>query len=30
MTINVGDAAPEFTLPNADRTPVSLSDFRGS
>lgn len=24
-----GDAAPEFTLPDADDKPVSLSDFRG-
>ena len=24
-----GDAAPEFTLPDADGTEVSLSDFRG-
>ena len=33
MTENVrlspGDPAPEFTLPDADGTPVSLSDFRG-
>src|ERR1700709_1160071 len=24
-----GDAAPEFTLPDADGKPVSLADFRG-
>jgi peroxiredoxin Q/BCP len=24
-----GDEAPEFTLPDADGTPVSLSDYRG-
>ena len=24
-----GDPAPEFTLPDADGTPVSLSSFRG-
>jgi peroxiredoxin Q/BCP len=24
-----GDEAPDFTLPNQDATPVSLSDFRG-
>ncbi|MDQ2880043.1 MAG: thioredoxin-dependent thiol peroxidase [Actinomycetota bacterium] len=33
MTDNVrlspGDAAPEFTLPDADGEPVSLSDYRG-
>ena len=27
--LNVGDKAPEFTLPDADEKPVSLSDFRG-
>ncbi|HEX8932670.1 MAG TPA: thioredoxin-dependent thiol peroxidase [Pseudonocardiaceae bacterium] len=34
MTDNVrlspGDTAPEFTLPDADGKPVSLSDYRGS
>ena len=24
-----GDAAPDFTLPDADGRPVSLSDYRG-
>ncbi len=28
-TLNVGDVAPPFTLPDADGTPVSLSDFAG-
>ncbi|MGH3796619.1 MAG: thioredoxin-dependent thiol peroxidase [Pseudonocardiaceae bacterium] len=27
--LSPGDAAPEFTLPDADGKPVSLSDFRG-
>lgn len=28
--VQVGDEAPDFTLPDIDGTPVSLSDFRGS
>lgn len=28
-SIAVGDTAPAFTLPNADKTPVSLADFAG-
>jgi peroxiredoxin Q/BCP len=28
-TIDVGDVAPSFTLPDADGNPVSLSDFAG-
>jgi peroxiredoxin Q/BCP len=28
-TLNVGDVAPPFTLPDADGTQVSLSDFAG-
>jgi peroxiredoxin Q/BCP len=27
--VEVGQPAPEFTLPNQAGTPVSLSDFRG-
>ena len=27
--LQIGDQAPDFTLPNQDGTPVSLSDFRG-
>jgi peroxiredoxin Q/BCP len=27
--VDVGQPAPEFTLPDQDGTPVSLSDFRG-
>ena len=27
--LSVGDPAPDFTLPDADEKPVSLSDFRG-
>ncbi len=29
MVLNVGDAAPDFTLPNQDETPVSLVDLQG-
>lgn len=29
MTIDVGSIAPDFTLPDANRSPVTLSDFRG-
>jgi len=29
VRLSPGDAAPEFTLPDADGKPVSLSDFRG-
>jgi thioredoxin-dependent peroxiredoxin len=27
--LSAGDPAPDFTLPNADGSPVSLKDFRG-
>ena len=27
--LNIGDPAPDFTLPDADGKPVSLQDFRG-
>ena len=30
MTIEIGDEAPDFELPDQDRTKVRLSDFRGS
>lgn len=29
MTVQVGQAAPDFTLPNQDGVSVSLSDFKG-
>ncbi|TGG84882.1 MAG: thioredoxin-dependent thiol peroxidase [Aphanocapsa feldmannii 277cV] len=29
MDLKVGDAAPQFTLPDQNGTPVSLSDFAG-
>jgi mycoredoxin-dependent peroxiredoxin len=29
MAVQVGDEAPDFTLPDQDGTPVRLSDFRG-
>jgi thioredoxin-dependent peroxiredoxin len=29
VELKVGDTAPDFTLPSADSTPVSLKDFRG-
>ena len=29
MSVAVGSPAPEFTLPDADRAPVSLVEFRG-
>ena len=29
MAVEVGSIAPEFTLPDSDRAPVSLSEFRG-
>jgi peroxiredoxin len=28
-TLKVGDAAPDFALPTADRTIVRLEDYRG-
>ena len=28
--VDIGDAAPDFELPDADRQPVRLSSFRGS
>jgi len=29
MSVQLGSMAPDFTLPDANRTPVTLSDFRG-
>ena len=29
MAVDVGDEAPDFELPDADRKPVRLSEFRG-
>ncbi len=29
MSVSLGSIAPDFTLPDANRTPVTLSDFRG-
>jgi peroxiredoxin Q/BCP len=29
VQLKAGDAAPQFTLPDADGKPVSLKDFRG-
>ena len=29
MPLQIGDSAPDFTLPNQDGTPISLSSFRG-
>ena len=29
MVLDVGDSAPDFTLPNQDETPVSLANFQG-
>ncbi len=29
MQLKVGDVAPDFTLPDQNRKPVNLSDFRG-
>ncbi len=29
MSVEVGSVAPDFTLPDSNRSPVSLSDFRG-
>ncbi|MDR0471612.1 MAG: peroxiredoxin [Nitrososphaerota archaeon] len=30
MAIKIGDRAPDFTLPNTDRAPVSLHEFLGN
>ena len=30
MTLSVGDAAPDFTLPDSDRQPFTLSEHRGT
>ena len=29
MLLNIGDKAPDFTLPDANGESVSLSDFKG-
>ncbi len=29
MSVEVGTLAPDFTLPDSDRAPMTLSDFRG-
>lgn len=29
MSVQVGSVAPDFTLPDSNRSPVTLSDFRG-
>ena len=29
MTLNVGDSAPDFTIPDQDGNPVTLSELRG-
>jgi glutaredoxin-dependent peroxiredoxin len=29
MTLNIGDQAPDFTLINTEKKPVSLSDYKG-
>lgn len=29
MTLKIGDVAPDFTLISTEKTPVSLSDFKG-
>ncbi|MCF3572262.1 thioredoxin-dependent thiol peroxidase [Planktothrix agardhii 1806] len=29
MTLNPGDLAPDFVLPDSDENPIRLSDFRG-
>ncbi len=30
MALPVGTVAPDFTLPDANKTPVSLSSYRGN
>lgn len=29
ITLNPGDLAPDFVLPDSDENPIRLSDFRG-
>lgn len=29
MTLNIGDTAPDFTIPDQDGNPVTLSELRG-